>query len=97
MGLERLPSGKFDPNYLVCQLAAAAMNLLRLIGLHTLHGDKAPVRHSAQRRRIKTVIQEMIYKAGRMIRHAGRFELGLGANDPGFDVFARHSGTIRSG
>lgn len=97
MGLERLPSGKFDTNYLVCQLAAVAMNLLRLIGQHTLHGDKAPVRHSAQRRRIKTVIQEMIYKAGRMIRHAGRYVLGLGANDPGFDVFAQHYGHMRSG
>jgi Transposase DDE domain group 1 len=32
MDLERLPSGKFDTNYLVCQLAAVAMNLLRLIG-----------------------------------------------------------------
>lgn len=95
MGLERLPSGKFDTNYLVCQLAAVTMNLLRLIGQHTLHGDKAPVRHSAQRRRIKTVIQEMIYKAGRMIRHAGRYVLGLGANDPGFDGFDRHYGQMR--
>jgi len=95
MGLERLPSGKFDTNYLVCQLAAVAMNLLRLIGQHTLHGDKAPVRHSAQRRRIKTVIQEMIYKAGRMIRHAGRYVLGLGANDPGFDVFEQHYTRMR--
>jgi len=96
MGLERLPSGKFDTNYLICQLAAVAMNLLRLIGMHTLHGDKAPVRHSAQRRRIKTVIQEMIYKAARMIRHAGRYVLGLGANDPGFDVFERHYTRMRS-
>jgi hypothetical protein len=39
MGLERLPSGKFDTNYLVCQLACVAMNLLRLIGAHTLHGE----------------------------------------------------------
>ncbi len=95
MGLQRLPSGKFDTNYMVCQLAAVAMNLLRLIGQHTLHGDKAPVRHSAQRRRIKTVIQEMIYKAGRMIRHAGRYVLGLGANDPGFDVFEQHYSRMR--
>ena len=90
-----MPSGKFDTNYLVCQLAAVAMNLLRLIGQHTLHGDKVPVRHAAQRRRIKTVIQEMIYKAARMIRHAGRYVLGLGANDPGFDVFERHYRQMR--
>ena len=78
MDLQRLPSGKFDTNYLVCQLAAVAMNLLRLMGQHTLHGKDAPVRHNAHRRRIKTVMQEMIYKAGRMMRHAGRWVLGTG-------------------
>lgn len=90
MALERLPSGKFDTNYLVCQLAALAMNVLRLIGQHTLHGKQAPVRHTAQRRRIKTVIQEMICKAARMMRHARRWVLGLGANDVGFAAFERH-------
>ena len=97
MALERLPSGKFDTNYLVCQLAAVAMNLLRLMGQHTLHGKDAPVRHKAQRRRIKTVMQEMIYKAARMMRHAGRWVLGLGANDSGFAVFERHYRHLASG
>lgn len=32
MNLERLPSGRFDTNYLVCQFAAVAMNFLSLIG-----------------------------------------------------------------
>ena len=97
MGLQRLPSGKFDTNYLICQLAAVAMNLLRLIGLNTLHGKDAPVRHQAQRRRIKTVMQEMVYKAGRMIHHAGRWVLGLGANDTGYAVFERHYRCLASG
>jgi hypothetical protein len=95
MGLERLPSGKFDTNYLVCQLAAVAMNLLRLIGVHTLHDSDGPVRHSAQRRRIKTVIQEIIYKAGRMISHAGQWLLGLGHNDKTFAAFERHYKEMR--
>ena len=94
---KRLPSGKFDTNYLICQLAAVAMNLLRLMGQHTLHGKDAPVRHNAHRRRIKTVMQEMIYKAGRMMRHAGRWVLGLGANDSGFAVFERHYRCLASG
>ena len=81
MDLERLPSGKFDTNYLVCQLAAVAMNLLRLIGQNTLHEPDAPVRHAAKRRRIKTVMQEMMFKAARMIKHAGRWILGLGESD----------------
>ena len=90
MDLERLPSGKFDTNYLVCQLAAVAMNLLRLIGQNTLSEPDAPVRHAAKRRRIKTVMQELMFKAARMIRHAGRWVLGLGESDRGFAVFERH-------
>lgn len=90
MDLERLPSGKFDTNYLVCQLGAVAMNLLRLIGQNTLNEPDAPVRHQAKRRRIKTVMQELMFKAGRMIRHAGRWVLGLGESDPAFAVFERH-------
>ena len=96
LGLERLPSGKFDTNYLVCQLAAVAMNLLRLIGQHTLLGADAPIRHNAKRRRLKTVMQEVVYKAARMIRHAGQYVLGLGANDRSFAVFERHYQTLCS-
>ena len=90
MDLTRLPSGKFDTNYVVCALAAVAMNLLRLVGQHTLHGPDAPVRHSAQRRRIRTVIQELMFKAARMVDHARQWVLGLGANDRAFAVFERH-------
>ena len=79
MDLERLPSGKFDTNYLICQLAAVAMNLLRLIGQNTLLDKDGPVRHSAKRRRIKTVMQEIMFKAARMIKTARRWVLGLGA------------------
>jgi hypothetical protein len=95
MDLERLPSGKFDTNYLVCQLAAVAMNLLRLIGQNTLNEPDAPVRHQAKRRRIKTVMQEMMFKAARMITHAGRWVLGLGESDPAFAVFERHYAQLR--
>jgi len=94
MDLERLPSGKFDTNYLVCQLAAVAMNLLRLIGQNTLNEPHSPVQHAAKRRRIKTVMQEMMFKAARMIKHAGRWVLGLGERDSGFTVFERHYGQL---
>lgn len=90
MDLTRLPSGKFDTNYLVCALAAVAMNLLRLVGQHTLHELDAPMRHSAQRRRIRTVMQELMFKAARLISHARQWVLGLGANDAAFAVFERH-------
>jgi hypothetical protein len=96
MDLERLPSGKFDTNYLVCQLAAVAMNLLRLIGQNTLNEPDSPMRHGAKRRRIKTVLQEMMFKAARMIKHAGRWFLGLGQSDSGFAVFERHYGQLKT-
>lgn len=94
LDLERLPSGKFDTNYLVCQLAALAMNILRLMGQAGLHGKDAPVRHKAKRRRIKTVMQELIYRAGRLIEHGRRVILGLGANDRSAVAFERLYGQL---
>ena len=90
MDLVRLPSGKFDTNYLVCALAAVAMNLLRLVGQHTLHESDSPVRHTAQRRRIRTAIQDLMFKAARMVHHARQWVLGLRAHDTAFAVFERH-------
>lgn len=89
LDLTRLPSGKFATNYLVCQLAAVAMNILRLMGQRGLLGPDAPVRHSAKRRRIKTVMQELIYRAGRLIEHGRRIVLGLGAHDRAAKAFMR--------
>ena len=74
------------------------MNLPRMIGQNTLNEPDAPVRHAAKRRRIKTVMHEMMFKATRMIRHAGRWflGLGLGQNDSGFAVFERHYTQLRA-
>jgi hypothetical protein len=89
LDLTRLPSGKFDTNALVCRLAALAMNILRLMGQRGLLGPDAPVRHPAKRRRIKTVMQELIYRAGRLIEHGRQMVLGLGAHDRSAAVFMR--------
>ena len=89
LDLTRLPSGKFETNALVCHLAALAMNILRLMGQRGLLGPDAPVRHEAKRRRIKTVMQELIYRAGRLIEHGRQMVLGLGANDRAAAVFMR--------
>lgn len=89
LDLTRLPSGKFDTNALVCRLAALAMNMLRLMGQQGLLGADAPVRHAAKRRRIKTVMQELIYRAGRLIEHGRQLVLGLGGNDRAAAVFMR--------
>jgi len=94
LDLERLPSGKFDTNYLVCALASLAMNILRLMGQAGLHGPDTPVRHPAKRRRIKTVMQELVYRAGRLIRSGRQLILGLGANDRAAAAFIRLHGQL---
>jgi len=89
LDLERLPSGKFDTNALVLALAALAYNILRYIGQDTLVGPDAPIRKAVHRRRLRTVLQEMIYKAARLVRHGRRYVLRFGRGDPGYTALAR--------
>lgn len=67
LDLTRLPSGKFCTYHHGCQLAAVAMNILRRMGHRGLLGPNAPVRHSAKRPSINTVMQELICRGGRLI------------------------------
>ena len=60
MDLARLPSGKFATNSLVLTLGGLAYNILRSIGQLGLVGGMSPLRHPPKRRRIKTVIQELM-------------------------------------
>lgn len=90
LDLERLPSGKFATNDLVLSLAVLAFNILRAIGQATLISPDSPVRHPAKRRRIRTVMQEIIGIAARVIQHARRLTLGLGEHCAAFVVFERH-------
>lgn len=78
LDLERLPSGKFDTNDAIVHLATFAYNCLRLIGQLGLTGDISPVRHPAKRRRIKTVLQELMYRAAKFVEHARRLVLDFG-------------------
>jgi hypothetical protein len=78
LDLERLPSGKFDTNDVILHLAAFAYNCLRLLGQIGLTGEIAPIRHPAKRRRIKTVLQEIMYRAAKCVAHARRLVLDFG-------------------
>jgi hypothetical protein len=90
LDLQRLPSGKFATNDLVLSLAVLTFNILRAIGQATLISPDSPVRHAAKRRRIRTVMQEIIGIAARVIQHARRLTLGLGERCAAFVVFERH-------
>jgi hypothetical protein len=89
LDLERLPSGKFATNALIMALGSFAYNILRLIGQLGLLGDYSPVRHPAKRRRLKTVIQELVYLAARLVSTARRLKLRFSRHCPGFEAFAR--------
>ncbi len=86
LDLERFPSGKLEVNTLILNLAAVTYNILRLIGQNTLLKSNSPVRHKAKRRRLKTVIQEVIYCAAKMTNHARVYALNFGKNWRGFEA-----------
>lgn len=84
LDLERLPSGKFDTNDAIVHLASFAYNCLRLLGQLGLTGEIAPIRHPAKRRRLKTVLQEIMYRAAKFVAHARQLVLDFGRG------FAKH-------
>jgi hypothetical protein len=89
MGLERLPSGYFQTNTRIMFLALLAFNLLRIIGQESLSYDGSPIpnRHRIRRRRLRSVIQDIIYLAARLIRHARGWILGFGYQSPYYSTF----------
>ena len=89
LDLERPSSGKFDTKALVLTLAALVYNILRYLDQDTLVSPDAPTRKAVYRRRLRTVLQGMIYKAARLIRHRRRYVLHFGRGDPGYTALAR--------
>ncbi len=87
LDLERLPSGKFATNDLIMSLSALSYNILRWIGLIGLVGETSPVRHRAKRRRLKTVMQELMYLAARLIRTGRRLKLKFSRCCPAYPAF----------
>ncbi|WP_029419949.1 IS1380 family transposase [Alicyclobacillus macrosporangiidus] len=86
---ERLPSGKFATNNLVLHFVCMAYNLLRVIGQESLKRNDAPLRKKAERRRIRTVIQNLMTLAAKLVRHARQSKLKLGHGNRWFPVFRR--------
>ncbi|BCE01359.1 IS1380 family transposase [Marinicellulosiphila megalodicopiae] len=89
MDIERLPSGKFDTNALVLGCSMLAYNILRWIGQNGLLGPDSPKRKKAKRRRIKTVIQELMYVAVRIIKSSRRIKLAFGRYNVNFIIFEK--------
>jgi hypothetical protein len=89
MDLERLPSGKFATNSLIMSLAGLIYNIRRFIGQLALCADRSPVRHPAKRQRIRTVIQELMYRAARLIETGRKLKLRFSRHCSVFAAFHR--------
>jgi len=89
LDLERLPSGKYETNGLVLHFGVFAYNLLRLIGQESLKKQDAPLKKKATRRRIRTVIQNMITLASKLVYQGRQWKLKVTATNKWLPTFAR--------
>ena len=89
MDLERLPSGKFATNEVVLLLGMVAYNILKLIGQESLREGDTPLRKEVSRRRIRSVMQDLIYVACRLVSHARGWKLSFGRNCAWFKTWRR--------
>ena len=87
LNIEQLPSGKFCVNRIVLLCGMLAFNLLRRLGQEVIRrAHLAPVKIKVRRWRLKTVLQNIVYCAVRVIRHARAIKLHFGKTCPWFDV-----------
>lgn len=77
MDLERLPSGKFATNALILELGMIAYNILRMIGQGTIGGQAPHQKRDVKRRRLRTIISNLIMMAGHVTMHARQLIIGL--------------------
>lgn len=88
MDLERLPSGKFATNALVLELGMIAYNILRMIGQGTIGGRAPCQKRNVKRRRLRTVISNLIMMAGHVTMHARQLIIGLGKSNVWRHIFS---------
>lgn len=88
MDVERLPSGKFETNELVLELTILAYNILRMIGQESIGRKGTGTKHKVRRRRLRTVIGNMIMMASHVTEHARQLLIGLGRSNIWRHAFA---------
>ena len=88
MDLERLPSGKFATNALILELGMIAYNILRIIGQGTIGGRAPRQKRDVKRRRLRTVISNLIMMAGHITMHARQLITGLGRSNIWRHIFS---------
>ena len=90
MCVERLPSGKFAVNALILNVAGLAFNCLRMLGQRALRmTELLPRTFKVARRRLRSVMQDLLHVACKVVSHAGTKILKFGRNCPWFHVFRK--------
>jgi len=89
MDIERLPSSHFDTNYLFFQLGMVAYNILRLIGQKSLEETDTPLKTKVERRRIRTIMQNIMYIASKVIKHARKIVMKISKGNAWANTFLR--------
>jgi hypothetical protein len=87
--LERFPSGNFATNASILLMGLIAYNIVRIMGQESLKKDDAPIKRPVKRRRAKTIIQNLIYIAVRVVHHARQVSLSLGRSNAWRHTFKR--------
>ncbi len=91
MGIERLPSGKFETNRLYLQLAYVAMTVNRLIGDRAAACDPSlsprPSRPAPKRLRMRTILKRYVFVPCRLVWTGRRFKIVLTSGYAHYDVF----------
>ena len=87
LDLERLPSQFFASNSLILHLALLAYNILRIVGQVSIEEQdeyKLPANRykKPKRRRLRTVMQDIIYMAGRLTKSGRRWFISFGQINP---------------
>lgn len=90
MDLERLPAHSFETNELVLRLAMISFNALKTIGIDTAKlKELAPIKIDVQRRRIKSVLQDIIYSACKYVISGGYHEVKFGCDCAWYPVISK--------
>ena len=95
MGMEKLPSGKFATNQLIHDLSMIAYNILRIIGSELAEAPDLPMRGDAFRRRIKTVILNIVRAPGRVSVSGRKKTVDLGCSNVWNDTIIWVAGRIQ--
>ena len=83
MDVERLPSGKFATNVMILQTAMMAFNTLRRIGQGLLAlKEILPMQVTVQRRRLRSVLQDIMYLACKYVQRSHRHFLKFNHTSP---------------